>query len=175
MAEDMGESLVGAYLRYVEKCEFVLFNTFLQGEQGELDVIGIRFDDPQTVFFAEVTTHIGGMASGSGNRDMLGRVAKKLERAERFARLRFPDARHRFQVWSPRVPVGAMTTRFAQMAADFDSERGTLEFVINEVYGDAVARLVAVARKDSRPTSDPAYRLLQVLASVRTSTGPLAL
>ena len=60
MAEDIGESLVGAYFRYVRRCEFVLFNTFLPGIQGEIDVIGIRLGTPRDVYFAEVTTHIEG-------------------------------------------------------------------------------------------------------------------
>ena len=63
MAEDIGESLVGAYLRYVENCEFVLFNTFLPGEQGEIDVIGIRLGKPRDIYVAEVTTHIEGMTT----------------------------------------------------------------------------------------------------------------
>lgn len=175
MAEDVGESLVGAYLRYVEGCPFVLFNTFLDEEQGELDVIAMRFGERRQIFFAEVTTHIGGMATGQGNRQTVDRIRKKLERARRFAEQRFPGDEHRFQVWSPRVPVGNMTTAFEAIVDDFGGPEGALEFVINERYGDAMRRLVEVARKDTRATSDPAYRLLQILARVRTSDGPLQL
>lgn len=170
MAEDIGESLVGAYLRYVKGCEFVLFNTYLDGEQGELDVIGIHQAEPRRVYFAEVTTHLEGMDYG-GNRGTVERIAKKLERAKRFAAQRFPEHEHHFQVWSPRVAVGTMTGAFDDMASDLRARGTTLEFVINEKYGDAVNELLAVARTDARATSDPAFRLLQVLVRLRSSGG----
>lgn len=93
MAEDIGESLVGSYLRYVKACEFVLFNTYLPGQQGEIDVIGIRLGNPRDVYFAEVTTHIGGMTYG-GNASTVSKVKDKLARARGFAQDRFPGDRH---------------------------------------------------------------------------------
>lgn len=174
MAEDIGESLVGAYLRYVEECEFVLFNTFLPGIQGEIDVIGIRLGSPRDVYFAEVTTHIEGMTYG-GNASTVTKVKSKLERAEAFARERFPGDRHHFAVWSPRVPEGAMTTAFAGLVSEFEQRGERLGFVINKEYGDCVQRLVDVARSNSRATSDPSFRLLQVLTRVKTAEGRLVL
>ena len=41
---DIGESLVGSYLRYVENCDFVHYETYGEG-QGELDVLGMRLAD----------------------------------------------------------------------------------------------------------------------------------
>lgn len=172
MAEDIGESLVGAYLRYVEKCEFVLFNTFLPGVQGEIDVIGIRLGTPRDVYFAEVTTHLEGMTYG-GNKATVEKVRSKLLRAESFAEDRFPGDRHHFSVWSPRVPEGAMTTEFEAMSAAFDARGERLTFVINRHYGDRIEELIKVAKSNKRATSDPAFRLLQVLSVVRTSNGEL--
>jgi Holliday junction resolvase-like predicted endonuclease len=174
MAEDIGESLVGSYLRYVKGCEFVLFNTFLPGEQGEIDVIGIRLGTPRDIYFAEVTTHIEGMTYG-GNKKTVEKVRDKLVRAQRFAKEKFPYDQHYFEVWSPRVPVGAMTAEFAAMSADFEARGDHLRFVMNKTYGDALQALVKVAKTNSRATSDPAFRLLQVLARVRTTAGPLVL
>lgn len=172
MAEDVGESLVGAYYRYVEGCEFVLFNTFLPGEQGEIDVIGMRLGTPRDIFFAEVTTHIRGMNIG-GNAETIAKVTDKLARAQSFANLRFPDDRHHFAIWSPRVPVGALTTAFTQMSTDFAARDARLEFVINAEYGDRVQKLIDAAAASSKDTSDPAFRLLQVLVRVQTSAGAL--
>lgn len=174
MAEDIGESLVGSYLRYVQGCEFVLFNTFLPGEQGEIDVIGIRLGSPRDIYFVEVTTHIEGMTYG-GNKKTVEKVRDKLVRAQRFAQDKFPEDRHHFQVWSPRVPVGAMTTDFAAMSAEFEVRGERLNFVMNQAYGDAVQELITVARGNSKATSDPAFRLLQVLVRVKTADGPLHL
>jgi Holliday junction resolvase-like predicted endonuclease len=172
MAEDIGESLVGSYLRYVQNCEFVLFNTFLPGEQGEIDVIGIRLGTPRDIYFAEVTTHIQGMTYG-GNKSTVDKVRSKLERAEKFAQDRFPGDRHHYEVWSPRVPVGAMTKEFTAMSSAFQARGARLTFVMNEGYGDRVQALIEVAKTNSRATSDPAFRLLQVLARVRTAEGEL--
>ena len=38
---DVGESLVGAYMRQVRGCHTVAFNTLLPQGQGELDVVGV--------------------------------------------------------------------------------------------------------------------------------------
>lgn len=119
MAEDIGESLVGSYLRYVQGCEFVLFNTYLPDEQGEIDVIGIRLGTPRDIYFAEVTTHLDGMLYSGGNAGTAHKVRDKLARARHFGQIRFPDDRLHFQVWSPRVAVGVLTTAFDQMTTEF--------------------------------------------------------
>ncbi len=168
MTEDIGESLVGAYLRYVVRCEFILFNTFLPGEQGEIDVIGLR-SSPRQVYFAEVTTHLGGMTYG-GNLATIDKIQKKLERAKTFAGERFPDYDHYYEIWSPRVPVGQVTAAFSQMAEEF-SAPGRLSFVINKAYGDRIQELIKIVRRNERATSDPAFRLLQVLARLKTTDG----
>ncbi len=174
MTEDIGESLVGAYLRYVENCEFVLFNTYLPEGQGEVDVIGIRLGKPRrNIYFAEVTTHIEGMSYG-GNRATVDKVRSKLLRAQAFAEDRFPDDNHHFAIWSPRVPRGAVTAAFEAMAEEFTSRGKRLDFVMNEGYGDHIQQLINHARVNSRATSDPAFRLLQILSRVKTDTGPLS-
>lgn len=174
MAEDVGESLVGSYLRYVEGCEFVLFNTYLPGIQGELDVIGIRLGEPRDVYFAEVTTHLDGMTYG-GNAQTVAKIKSKLVRAQDFARDRFPDDHHHFSVWSPRVAVGSVTHAFDELVREFNDRGDDLSFVINVEYGDRIQRLIDVARANKRATSDPAFRLLQVLSRVRSKDGGLRL
>jgi hypothetical protein len=170
MAEDMGESLVGSYLRYVKKCEFVLFNTYLAEGQGEVDVIGIRLGSPRDIYFAEVTTHIEGMSYG-GNEATVRKIRDKLLRAESFAEDRFPGDEHHFAIWSPRVPKGAMTKAFGGMSQEFKERGKRLDFMVNEIYGDRVQELINEARLNSRATSDPAFRLLQVLSRVKTDGG----
>lgn len=174
MAEDIGESLVGAYFRYVRGCEFVLFNTFLPGVQGEIDVIGIRLGEPRDIYFAEVTTHIEGMTYG-GNARTVEKIKDKLTRAQAFAQERFPGDVHHYSVWSPRVPEGAMTNAFAVLAVEFSQRGERLSFVINREYGDHVQELIESARTNSSATSDPAFRLLQVLTRVKSSAGPIHL
>jgi hypothetical protein len=61
MAPDIGESLVGSYLRYVVGCEVVVYNTQTPNVQGELDVIALKQATPRTVWLCEVITHIRGV------------------------------------------------------------------------------------------------------------------
>ena len=42
---DVGESVVGAYMRQVRGCHTVAFNTRLPQGQGELDVVGVANGD----------------------------------------------------------------------------------------------------------------------------------
>jgi hypothetical protein len=168
VAEDMGESIVGAYMRYVRKCDFVLFNSYLPDEQGEIDVIGLR-SSPACAYVAEVTTHLGGMTYG-GPGGTIAKVGAKLDRAQKFATQLFPDHERYFEIWSPRVAKGAVTQAFEDMEQSFP-EPGRLTFVINERYGDCLEQLIEVARTNERATSDPAFRLLQILCRVRTTSG----
>ena len=68
-----------------------------------------------------------------------------------------------------------MTQEFAGMTAEFEARNQSLAFVINKEYGDRMQALVDAARTNSRATSDPAFRLLQILTRVRTKAGKLAL
>jgi hypothetical protein len=162
---------VGAYLRYVVGCEFLLYDTYLPSEQGEIDVIGIRLGPPRDVYFAEVTTHLDGMLYGNGNTDTAQQIRDKLLRAQRFAKDKFHGDRHHFQIWSPKVAKGALTEEFATMAAEFAARDERLTFMVNGAYGDAVQELIQVARTSHRSTTDPAFRLLQVLSVAATSAG----
>lgn len=118
----------------------------LPGVQGEIDVIGIRLGRPQDIYFVEVTTHIQGMTYG-GNRRTVEKVREKLLRAQAFAEQRFPGDSHHYQIWSPRVPEGAMTAAFEEMRAEFAERGEDLSFVINSGYGDRLQELVAWQRQ----------------------------
>jgi hypothetical protein len=62
---DMGESLVGAYMRQVRGCHTVAYNTYLPWGQGELDVIGVTLGEPVRVWLAEAAFHLDGLNYGS--------------------------------------------------------------------------------------------------------------
>lgn len=168
---DIGESLVGAYMRYIRSCEVVVYNTFLRTEQGEIDVVALRTGTPRTVWICEVTTHIGGMlypGTGGGN----GTVAKlraKIGRARDFAAVTFPGDLLRFEVWSPRVPRGKLTAAFEELEAEARGMDMDLSFVMNDDFTEKVRELTDHARRNSSPTNEPAYRMLQVLTHLRGS------
>ena len=101
MPHDIGENLVASYLRYVERCDFVVHNTHLEEEQGEVDVVGMKFGAEPSVIFCEVTTHIRGMQYGSSYDRTVAKVADKIRRARVFAESLFPDVATRYEIWSP--------------------------------------------------------------------------
>src|SRR5690606_33931172 len=131
--------------------------------------------EPVEVFLVEVATHLDGMLYGDGAASTLSHVRVKMQRAHGLALKLFPNDRHHLQVWSPRVPVGATTAGFDELVTEFASEGIDLTFVINDEYGDRVQRLIEIARTNRQATSDPAFRLLQLLGRVTTQTGRLTL
>lgn len=165
---DIGESLVGAYLRHVRECDVVVYNSFFADRQGEIDVIGLRQGTPRMVWLCEVTTHIDGMLlSGPGRATGEEILRRKLDRLREFAGLTFPNDDHRFEWWSPRVAVGKLTSVMDALVDEWQAEGRDLTFVINEDYTECVRGLVGHAKANSSTTNEPAYRMLQVLARLR--------
>jgi hypothetical protein len=159
---DIGESLVGAYLRHIERCEIVVYNNFFPDRQGEIDVVGIKGVHPRQIFLCEVTTHIDGMYA-----PMAKRMTGKLNRLLEFAAATFPGEDHRYQWWSPVVPAGVLTTAFGAAQDAWRQEGRSLDLVFNADYTERVTELIDYARTHSSTTSEPAYRLLQVLTHMR--------
>src|SRR3954447_25159451 len=129
---DLGESLVSAYMRHIERCTIVLYNSYFADQQGEVDVVAVKSQDAQqrrVVYLCEVTTHIGGMA-----RTTVAKVPAKLGRLQAFAQLTFPGDEHRFQWWSPYVSEGATTTMFEGLCSEWAAAGRSLEFIVNEKY-----------------------------------------
>ena len=90
MPTEIGEFFVGAYLKEVENCSFVDYNVRPPGGGvkglGELDVVGLRFED-SSVHLCEVATHLGGLEYGRGYEDSAERIARKFSRARAPMRL----------------------------------------------------------------------------------------
>ena len=164
--EDIGENLVGSYLRYVEGCDLVVHNTFLAEKQGEIDVLGITLQPERQVIFAEVTTHILGMSYGDHDKTVR-KLRDKIKRATDFADETFPDEPKRYEIWSPVVHEGKLTAALEELAREYSEVDLDVLFVVNQLYAERVQALIDHARRNSKATSDPAYRLLQVLTRVR--------
>src|SRR3954464_13144221 len=101
---DMGESLVGAYLRYVGGCDFVVYGTQTE-RQGEIDVIGFQIAE-RRVRLCEVATHLDGLLYGNGNADTLRKIRQKTQRAVAFAARMFEDQQAAIEWWSPVASPG---------------------------------------------------------------------
>jgi hypothetical protein len=165
---DIGESLVGAYLRHVVACDVVVYNSFFSDRQGEIDVVGLKEGQPRTVWLCEATTHTGGMLIVRKGKNATEEVIRdKLERLRHFAETTFPDEAHVYEWWSPRVSVGRLTQAMTQMEQAWGAQNRKLHFVINEIYTERIRELAQSAAHNSSTTNEPAYRMLQVLNCLR--------
>jgi hypothetical protein len=162
MNTEMGEYLVGAYLKVVEGCEFVDYNVHFPGGGlkglDELDVIGFNFES-SVAFLCEVITHIRGILY-KDNETTVRRIAAKFEKQKRYAGERLRHlAEHRFMLWSPIVPKGYLTENLVRIEG--------LELIINEEYARRIDQLRQHARTSTHDVGNPAFRLLQILEHMR--------
>jgi Holliday junction resolvase-like predicted endonuclease len=162
---DIGESLVAAYLRHVRGCEVILTNVHLAGVQGEIDVIGLERQTPQTLWLCEVTTHTRGM-NNPAKKPAAQRVKDKIDRAADFASEVFPSAHPKFEVWSPIVRAG-LISELEEVAGHYTSQQIELHIVANETYTQRIQELVDVARETTATTGNDAFRMLQILTRLR--------
>ncbi len=156
--EDMGENLVGAYMRQVRGCHTVAFNTFLPWGQGEIDVIGVRSGEPVEVWLGEVAVHLDSLNYG-GYARTTNKIAAKVAAARRYAAEVYPAAKVTVELWSPVVPSGLLEPLAGTGAA----------LVVNGEFTTRVGELLDQARASTRTTADPAFRLLQILTHLRNA------
>lgn len=162
MATEMGEYIVGAYLKLEEECDFVDYNVRppgggLEGLE-ELDVVGLNFKT-ETAYLCEVTTHIGGLLYVS-NQETVKRISTKHKRQREYARkhlANFPN--RRFMFWSPYVPRGFLTEKLAEIKG--------LDLVINGNYKARVEQLRSRAANEAQDTGNPFFRALQIIEHMK--------
>jgi hypothetical protein len=162
MTTEIGEFVVGAYLRLCEQCDVVDYNARSpqKGIQGmtEIDVIGLRFVD-QTAFLCEVATHLDGLNYGS-YAETVSRIRSKYDRQRAYATENLQSfATQRFMLWAPRVPTGALT--------EFLAELQGLELVINSDYTSRIEKLRSLAKATTKDIGNPFFRMLQLLEHLR--------
>lgn len=159
---EMGELLVGAFLKEIEGCDFVDYNVRPSGGGlaglNEIDVLGLRFSD-KTVFLCEVTTHIRGALYGTYS-ETNRRIGEKFRRMRGYAKsnVRGFD-KYRFMFWSPVVPEGKLMRSLER--------HKELELVVNAGYRKKVEMLQERARKHKHDSGNPFFRALQILGCMR--------
>lgn len=154
---DIGESLVGSYMRHVRNCHTVAFNQFIPGKQGEIDVIGISgHGDEQQVWIAEVAIHLDGL--NYGNYDATAaKVAAKIATGLEYAREIYRNDQPVVEFWSPSVPPGLVEKLSAV----------DVELVINTEFTNRLNVLAARAATETKQYGDVSYRLLQLLTHLK--------
>jgi hypothetical protein len=168
MKTEMGEYVVGAYLKEVLGCDFVDYNVRPPGGGleglGELDVVGLKFGD-SVAYLCEVTTHLDGLQYGT-YATTVKRIQDKYQRQRGYAKKHLANFNKiEFMFWSPVVRVGALTKAL--------SELGGLQVIINRDYTDRVRELQEHAKRTTRDAGNPFFRVLQLLEHLR-KTGTAA-
>lgn len=159
---DIGEYIVGAYLKIILECDVIDYNARppgggLKGLE-ELDVIGLKFKTKE-VFLCEVTTHLRGLLYGDVDetiQKLKTKHKRQVDYADEFLK-DFPN-RH-FMIWSPIVPEGKITKKLREIE--------TLELVINKEYSERINELRQKAKKSTNDTGNIFFRTLQILEHLK--------
>lgn len=163
---DIGEDLVGAYLREIVECPVVQFNVRTGSAQGEIDVVGLKLNAGRVteVWLCEVSTHTSGLGGYQGN--VAGKFRNKIASVKSYADATYPEAIRHIEVWSPKVRPAML-----RKLEDVWSEHADVQLVANEDYAERVGALAHVARRTTAFSDSPSFRLLQILT--RLATNPL--
>ena len=162
MKIDVGEYIVGAYLKIIKECYFVDYNVRPRGGGleglNELDVVGLDFEH-KIAYLCEVTTHIRGVLYND-NRTTVERIKTKYETQKKYADKYLSDFPNRyFMFWSPVVPKGYVTRELEKVNG--------LELVINEKYAQCIDELREKAKELTNDVGNPFFRILQILEHLR--------
>ncbi|HAX61497.1 MAG TPA: hypothetical protein DCX95_02915 [Elusimicrobia bacterium] len=162
MKTDIGEYIVGAYLKIIKQCDFVNYNVRPPGGGleglNELDVVGLDFKN-KIAYICEVTTHITGLLY-KDHRTTVERIKTKYERQKKYANKQLSNFPNRyFMFWSPVVPKGYITSKLKKING--------LELVINEKYTQYIDELREKAKELTHDAGNPFFRMLQILEHLR--------
>jgi hypothetical protein len=174
---EIGEELVGAWLRVIAECDFVQYNVPLRDKQGEIDVIGLNLAS-ETAYICEVATHLGGLqyVNVKDNRpDNVNRLTVKFQSDVEYARRYLHDFHHQFMLWSPIVihprSESAKYNQFEDLRSIrwnlWDSHQAHVQMVVNELYLARLRELREAAGKETAASEYPVFRLLQIFEQLQ--------
>jgi hypothetical protein len=179
---EVGEELVGAWLRKIAECDFVQYNVAWRGKQGEIDVIGLNLVK-KTAHICEVATHLatGLQYVRNGQPDNVPRLTHKFQGDIDYARQYLPEFRHCFQLWSPIVKHPIAQAAAHNQFTDLNDIRRNIwksrqievEMVVNEGYLARVEELRSLAALETPASEYPVFRLLQIQARLESHVDQL--
>lgn len=168
--QNIGEEVVGEYLKLVLGCDFVEYNLYTPDVQGEIDVVGINTKEKK-LFICEVATHLitGLQYVKNQQPDNIDRFCKKFRKNIEYANNYFPDYNKRFMLWSPIVKNQGIKAKHNQLndikiiQTTLNNEYGVkIEAVINLEYRNCLLELRKYARKETKELKSPVLRLMQI-------------
>jgi hypothetical protein len=168
--ENLGERLVGDYLRYFKQCDFIDFNVYTKLVQGEIDVIGVAHAKKRA-YICEVVTHLttGIQYVKNARPDTADRLIKKFLKDINYGQEAFRDYRVSYMLWSPVVresngkPQYNQFLHLKRVKDEVKEKTGIeIEFVINADYAEAIDALRKIATKETKELKSPVMRFLQI-------------
>ncbi len=162
METEIGEYVVGAYLKLIRNVDFVDYNVRPPGGGleglGEMDVVGLDFKN-RTAYLCEVTTHILGLRYGNYE-ETVQRIIEKHKRQKAYAKqmLEYFNTCH-FMFWSPIVPKGKLLVQLEQIDG--------LDVIVNDRYTSCFNDIRKRARDLSYDLGNPVFRLLQIMERLK--------
>lgn len=167
---NIGEILVGDFLRIKHSCDFIDHNVYTRDGQGEIDVVGID-NKSRTVYICEVAIHLttGLQYTKDKRPDTCPRLIAKFTKDIEYAEKYFPDYAKKFMLWSPIVKDSKGKIEYNQrdhlerMVAEIKKTKGVeVQLVVNEKFHAAFLELKKYAASTSEELKSPVLRLLQV-------------
>jgi len=159
MQTEIGEYIVGAYLKYILNCDVVDYNVRdpnggLKG-LNEIDVIGLRFSD-KNAFICEVTTHT---SKAGMNKKAELKMFNKFTMNSNYANKNLKQFNSQYMLWSPKITQGPLNRINIQLS------KFKIEYFVNQKYLDAMVELNSFAKAHKKDTNNPFLRVLQILNS----------
>lgn len=163
---NVGEELVGAYLRYIHNCDYIEYNVKYTDDAGELDVLGIDIKNKK-IYLCEVAIHLTtGLQYNSNKAKNSKRIFEKFLRAKKYADEYFKDYKCNFQLWSPIVKK-SQNEALNETTKQLKNKNIELTSIINAQFTEAINRLQAYASEKTSAFNTPAMRTLQILAYLK--------
>lgn len=168
--QNLGEEIVGEYLKTILGCDFVEYNLYTPDAQGEIDVVGINAERKE-VYVCEVATHlITGLQYVKGTQpDNVDRFIKKFRKNIAYANKYFPEYSKRFMLWSPIVKNQGAGAKHNQLNDIKEIQEAMLsefgfqiEAVINHKYQECLSELRSYAAKETKELKSPVLRMMQI-------------
>ena len=155
---EVGEEIVGTWLRYCKRCDFVDYNVSVRDGQGEIDVVGINLPEKRA-YVCEVATH----TSGLGYKDVEATLVDKFERAITYATRYLSGFVPTYMFWSPLVRSGAQVIAVNEACEVVAEKRHvTISLITNADYYLKLSELRTIAAKTTASSPHTVFRLLQI-------------
>ncbi|GFO55959.1 hypothetical protein GMSM_29660 [Geomonas sp. Red276] len=177
---NLGEELVATYLEHIEGCNFIQQNVYTPDVQGEIDVIGIKLDNPKSIYVCEVAVHLttGLRYVKEKQPNNVNKLFEKFSKDIKYTKKFFPGYDMHFMLWSPIVKSSKEGSKHNQsrdleelQSMIFKEHEVELECIVNEKFYECMGELRAYAKQKTEELRSPVLRLMQIEEYLKAHIG----